>query len=294
MSWFKNLFGDSKGKAQAAASGGGGAARSKSSSPPPPGQDDKLEGIQNMSRIDGQIQIIEKRIEHHELQMREQEEKIKAIMRECGTDEKKKERRKPELMRHVQQVQRMKKHVADDQKKLDNFMSIKDSLVTSVQAVDEVSVMKDATKTMKKLQHNEKEVDDMKDDLDEAMEAVQRTSERLAEGFSGGVQATEDDLEELMASLQDEVAEEVLSPYCNSTNTSLTIATVCATAGSSTRHPAPSSCASCRWQETTSETERRRGCCSRSAGRARQVLTRPAPLPNFSRHPTLRRIAASM
>jgi hypothetical protein len=103
------------------------------------------------------IKIIEEIIEDHELQWREQEENIKAIMRECGTDEKKKERRKPELMTHMREVQRMKKRVADDQKKLDKFMSIKDSLVTS---------------------------------------------ERLAEGFTGGVQATEDDLEELMASFK--------------------------------------------------------------------------------------------
>jgi hypothetical protein len=139
------------------------------------------------------------------------------------------------------------------------------------------------------------EDDIMRDDLEEAMEAVQRTSERLTEGFTGGVQATEDDLENLLASLQYEVAEEVLAPYCNSTNTSLTIAIDCASAGSSTRHPAPSSCASRRWQETTSETECRRGFWrKRSAGRAQQVLTRPAPLHNFSRHSTLRRIAASM
>jgi predicted nucleic acid-binding Zn-ribbon protein len=218
MSWFKNLFGDSKGKAQDAASGGGGAARSKSSSPPPPSQDDKYEGIQSMKNIDSQIDIIEKRIAHQELQLREQEEKIKAIMRECGTDEKKKERRKPELMRHVQQVQRMKKHIADDEKKLVNFTTMKDSLVMQVQAVDEVEAMKGVTKSMKKLQHSEKEVDDMKDELDEVMEASQRTNERIAEGFTGGVQVTEDDLDEIMAGLQDEVADEVLFPSCNSTN----------------------------------------------------------------------------
>ena len=218
MSWFKNLFGDSKGKAQDAASGGGGAARSNSSSPPPPSQDDKEEGIQSMAKIDAQIVIIETRIGHHELQLKEQEEKIKAIMRECGTDEKKKERKKPELMRHVQQVQRMKKHIADDEKKLLNFMTMKDSLIQQVQSVDEVEAMKVVTKSMKKLQHKEKEVDDMKDELDEAMEASQRTTERMAEGFAGGVQVTEDDLDEVMAGLQDEVADEVLFPSCNSTN----------------------------------------------------------------------------
>jgi len=56
----------------------------------------------------------------------------------------------------------------------------------------------------------------MKDELDEVMEASQRTNERIAEGFTGGVQVTEDDLDEIMAGLQDE--DEVLFPSCNSTN----------------------------------------------------------------------------
>lgn len=209
MSWFKNIFGDSKAKGGAPAAGGS-SARSKSSSPPPPDQNAKQEGIENMARIDEQIGLIEKRIEHHELQLKEEEEKVKAILRECGTDEKKKERKKPELLRHMQHVKRIRQQIDDDEKKKLNFMTMRDTLQKSVEQVDEVKTMSAAAKTMKKLVQKESVIEDLRADLEETMEDQVRAQELLTEQFATGVTVDEDDLAEFMGSYEDEAAAEAV------------------------------------------------------------------------------------
>ena len=96
MSWFKNLFGDSKGSKDGGSAGG--SARGKSSSPPPP--DVRQKAIAPIQVMKEEIDRIDQSIEFQNLKVEEEEAKVEALLQECGADAEKKERNRADIRRH--------------------------------------------------------------------------------------------------------------------------------------------------------------------------------------------------
>ena len=213
MSWFKNLFGDSKGSKDggsaesATAASKGGSARGKSSSPPP--TDARQKAIASIQGLKEQIDQIDSRIEFQNLKVQEEEAKVKALLAECGADTKKKERKKPEINRHLLAIQRYKKVVEQEYAKKLNFETMVSTFETSLSSTDQHAALKNVQKSMSAVAPKEEDVDDLKADLEETMAGIQAVNDLLTQPMGAAANVDEDDLAQMMAEYEDEAAGEV-------------------------------------------------------------------------------------
>lgn len=204
MSWFKNLFGDSKGSKDGGSAGG--SARSKSSSPPP--ADARQKAIASIQGLKEQIDQIDQRIEFQNLKVQEEEAKVKALLQECGTDAKKKERKKPEIQRHLMAIQRYKKVVEQEFAKKLNFETMVSTFETSLSSTDQHSALKNVQGAMSAMAPKADDVDELKAKLEETMDDIQAVTDLLTQPMGAAANVDEDDLENMMAEYEDEAAEE--------------------------------------------------------------------------------------
>jgi hypothetical protein len=205
MSLFKKLlFGESK---QDGAAAQGGSGRGKSASPPPPQA--KKNALQSMDNMAEQIDNIKLRIQHNELKILQEETKIKDILRECGQDEKKKERRKAELTRHLKEKKRLQTLNDEQEKIMENLQTMVDRMQSTMANQDVFALMKQSNAVMKQ---NSASADEVRDVADEARELMQDQAEAAA-ALSESLAPNDVDEDELFAELdgyQDDIAEEVL------------------------------------------------------------------------------------
>jgi hypothetical protein len=211
MSWFKNIFGDSKGSkdggsAESATAGSKGG-RGKSSSPPP--ADARQKAIASIQGLKEQIEQIDQRIEFQNLKVQEEEAKVKALLQECGADAKKKERKKPEIQRHLMAIQRYKKVVEQEFAKKLNFETMVSTFETSLSSTDQHAALKNVQGAMSVMAPKADEVDDLKADLEETMEGIQAVTDLLTQPMGPAANVDEDELDKMMAEYGDEAAEEV-------------------------------------------------------------------------------------
>jgi hypothetical protein len=214
MSWIKNIFGSSKGEA----SGGGGSARSKSSSPPPNVAQTQKEASQQIQALQEQIDTMQRKIDYNQLKLNEEEEKIKAIFRECGTDEKKKERKKAELMRHHQALTRFKTVIAQEAAKQGNLETLRDKVTEVLSNRMHQSALEGATKFVKNNAVDVERVDQIYEDVQTVISDQKEVSEIFARPLDPESVIDEDEFEKEMNALQEISLQEVpFAPLNSST-----------------------------------------------------------------------------
>ena len=210
MSWFKNLFGDSK-SSNSSSSGNGGSARSKSSSPPPSAQA-KQEAADSIQDLKGQIVDIEKRIELNQLKLEREEAKVKALLLECGTDQKKKERKKPELARIMQNIKRYKDVIAQEQGKMTNLEDFASKMEDTIANVDQTAAMKKVAEKMGAVAPKRDEVEKLRDDIEDLVDVTKEITGLLSDPIAGSSAMDDDEMEDELAGYLAEATEEVLCP----------------------------------------------------------------------------------
>jgi hypothetical protein len=202
MSWFKNVFGSSKSDAHSS----GGSSRSKSSSPPPPPPAKAQQAaLDKIAALKEQIDILEKKIEFTRLKQQEEEEKVKAILRECGTDEKKRERKKPEITRHMAAIHRHKTVIEQETAKMLNLITISEQLETTLGNVQQQKVLSGVTEVMKGLAVNVDDVERTQEDLQEIMDDQKAVSEIMAQPLGAAFDVDESDLDAYYEEAMEEV-----------------------------------------------------------------------------------------
>ena len=206
MSFFKKLlFGESKQDGAAAQSGGSG--RGKSASPPPPQAQKKA--IQSMANLDEQKDNIKLKIQHNELKILQEETKIKDILRECGADEKKRERKKAELARHLKEKKRLQTLNEEQERIMDNLQTMVDRMQSTLGNQDVIAAMKQSNAAMKLVSVSADEVGDVMEEAREMMQDQADAAAALSESFAPN-DVDEDELFAELDGFQDEIAEEVL------------------------------------------------------------------------------------
>jgi hypothetical protein len=108
------------------ASAASAAPASKEPDTSPPGA--KQDAVQSIAAIQEQIETITKLIEHNNLKIAQEETKIKEILKECGGDPKKRERRMPEIKRHMEAKARLETFNKQQSGKLGNLQEMFNSM----------------------------------------------------------------------------------------------------------------------------------------------------------------------
>ncbi len=210
MSWFKNIFGDSK-SSNSSSGGNGGSARSNSSSPPPSEQAKKEAG-DSILDLKAQVGDIEKRIELNQLKLAQEEAKIKALLLECGTDEKKKARKKPEITRIMENIRRYKTKITEEEGKRTNLENFADKMQDTIQNVDQTRAMEKVAQKMAAVAPKREAVEKLRDQVEELVEVTQEISSLLSDRIAPSDAVDEDEENEDLAAYLAEAVEEVLCP----------------------------------------------------------------------------------
>jgi len=205
MSFLKKmLFGEPK--AEGGGAGGGSGKRASSVSPPPGAKQD---AVQSMAAIQEQIETITKKMEHNNLKIAQEETKIKEILKECGGDPKKRERRMPEIKRHMEAKARLETLNKQESGKSANLQEMVYTMQAAISDQEYLSSMANGAKAMKQVAAKQEDVEDTVEEVRNLMDEVSASSRLISEQMNPDSAVDEDEMLAALDELEEEALDEV-------------------------------------------------------------------------------------